>query len=88
VPTLREKGIDFVRFGFLGICAAKGTPEPILARLNKELRAVIAMPDYRKLIEQTGSIPEASTPEQLAAIISQMRDETAAAVKAFGLERD
>ena len=26
VPTLREQGIDFVRFGWLGICAAAGTP--------------------------------------------------------------
>ena len=88
VPTLREKGIDFVRFGFLGICAARGTPEAVLARLNKEIRAVVAMPDYQKLIEQTGSIPEASTPDELAATIGRMRDETAAAVKAFGLERD
>jgi tripartite-type tricarboxylate transporter receptor subunit TctC len=88
VPTLREKGIDFVRFGFLGVCAARGTPEPILARLNKELRAVIAMPDYQALIEKTGSIPEASSPQALAGILDQMRSETAAAVKAFGLERD
>jgi tripartite-type tricarboxylate transporter receptor subunit TctC len=88
VPTLREKGIDFVRFGWLGICAAEGTPEPILARLNKELRAVVAMPDYQKLIEQNGSIAEASTPLQLRKIIDQTRDETAAAVQAFGLQRD
>ena len=24
VPTLKEKGIDYVRYGFLGICAAQG----------------------------------------------------------------
>jgi hypothetical protein len=40
------------------------------------------------VIEKTGSIPEASTPEALATILGQMREETAAAVKAFGLERD
>lgn len=88
VPTLREKGIDFVRFGWLGVCAPKGTPEPILARLNKELRMVVAMPDYQKLIEQSGSIPEASSPAQLRRIIDQTRNEVAAAVKEFGLERD
>src|SRR3954451_7504486 len=27
IPTLKEKGIDFVRVGWLGICAAGGTPE-------------------------------------------------------------
>jgi tripartite-type tricarboxylate transporter receptor subunit TctC len=88
VPTLREKGIDFVRFGWLGICAANGTPEPILARLNRELRTVVAMPDYQKLIEQSGSIPEASTPAELRKIIDRTRDETAAAVQAFELQRD
>ncbi len=88
VPTLREKGIDFVRFGWLGICAADGTPEPILARLNKELAAVVAMPDYQKLIEQNGSIAESSSPAELRRIIDQSRDETAAAVQAFGLQRD
>lgn len=88
VPTLREKGIDFVRFGWLGICAPKGTPEPILARLNKDLHTVVAMPDYQKLIEQTGSIPESSTPAELRKIIDQTRNEVATAVKEFGLERD
>ena len=28
IPTLTEKGIDFVRFGWLGICAGAGTPQP------------------------------------------------------------
>src|SRR5208282_4714273 len=27
IPTVHEKGIDFVRFGWLGICAAAGTSE-------------------------------------------------------------
>jgi tripartite-type tricarboxylate transporter receptor subunit TctC len=29
IPTLTERGIDFVRFGWLGICAGAGTPQPI-----------------------------------------------------------
>src|SRR5262252_2460995 len=33
VPTLTEKGVDFVRFGWLGICAGTGTPQPFLDRL-------------------------------------------------------
>ena len=38
VPTLREQGIDFVRFGWLGICAAAGTPPPIIDRLHNAHR--------------------------------------------------
>ena len=59
VPTLKEKGIDYVRFGWLGFCAPKGTPQPIIDRLNQEIGKIVAMPDYRDLIEKGGSLPEA-----------------------------
>src|SRR5262249_19485081 len=42
VPTLQEVGIDYVRFGWLGVCAAQGTPQPIIERLNREIAAVVA----------------------------------------------
>src|SRR5215467_4400008 len=29
VPTLKEQGVDFVRSGWLGLCAGAGTPQPI-----------------------------------------------------------
>ncbi len=88
IPTLREKGIDFVRFGWLGICAGSGTPEPILARLNKEIRAVVADPAYRALIEKSGSIPESSTPAELRKVIDQTLAEVEATVREFKLQRD
>jgi tripartite-type tricarboxylate transporter receptor subunit TctC len=88
VPTLREKGIDFVRFGWLGICAGAGTPEPILQVLNKHVQTIVASPDYRELIEKSGSIPESSTPQELRRIIEQTRVEVDSTVKEFGLQRD
>jgi tripartite-type tricarboxylate transporter receptor subunit TctC len=88
IPTLRDKGIDFVRFGWLGICAGSGTPEPILARLNKEIRAVVADPAYRALIEKSGSIPESSTPAELRKVIDQTLAEVEATVREFKLQRD
>jgi tripartite-type tricarboxylate transporter receptor subunit TctC len=88
VPTLREKGIDFVRFGWLGVCAGAGTPESILQVLNKHLRTIIASAEYRELIEKSGSIPEASTPEELRRILDQTRVEVDGTVKEFGLQRD
>src|SRR5205823_13079770 len=35
IPTLIENGVDFVRFGWLGVCAGAGTPRPILALLQR-----------------------------------------------------
>src|SRR6185437_3462349 len=34
VPALKEKGLEFVRFGFLGLCAKQGTPRAIIDRLH------------------------------------------------------
>ena len=45
-----------VRYGFLGICAAKGTPQPILDLLNRHIVSIVATPDYRDLIEK-GRLP-------------------------------
>ena len=88
IPTLKEKGLDFVRFGWLGICAAKGTPQPILDTLNKHIREIIAMPEYQALIKKTGAIPESSTPADLQTIIDQTLEEVAETVKQYKLQRD
>jgi tripartite-type tricarboxylate transporter receptor subunit TctC len=88
VPTLKEKGLDYVRFGWLGFCAAKGTPQPILDRLNKEIGKIVAMPEYRDLIEKGGSLPEASTPEQLGQIITQTVTDVEGTIREFGLQQE
>lgn len=88
VPTLKEKGIDYVRFGWLGFCAAKGTPQPIIDRLNNEIGKIVATPEYRDLIEKGGSLPEASTPAALGQIITQTVTDVEGTIKEFGLQQE
>jgi tripartite-type tricarboxylate transporter receptor subunit TctC len=88
VPTIKDKGIDFVRYGFLGICAAKGTPKPIIDTLNKDNVSIVATPEYRDLIEKGGSLPESSTPAQLGQVIAQTVDDVAATIKEFGMQQE
>ena len=88
VPTMKEKGLDFVRFGWLGICAPGGTPKPVVTLLNKHIAAAVNAPDYRNLIEKAGSIPLSSTPEQLAKILEETWRTTAAIVKEFKLQQN
>jgi tripartite-type tricarboxylate transporter receptor subunit TctC len=88
VPTLKERGFDFVRFGWLGVCAAAGTPEPIIKTLNDHIVSIVAMPDYRALIENAGSIATSSTPQELGAIINKTLDEVAPTIQEFGLQQD
>jgi len=88
IPTLTEKGINFVRYGWLGICAASGTPQPILDLLNRRIGAIVATPEYRTLIEKTGSIPVSSTPAELRSVIEQTRDDVASTILEFGLQQE
>jgi tripartite-type tricarboxylate transporter receptor subunit TctC len=88
IPTLKELGFDFVRFGWLGICAGAGTPEPIIKTLNEQIVRIVATAEYRALIENAGSIAVSSTPQELGAIINKTLSDAAPAIEEFGLRQD
>jgi tripartite-type tricarboxylate transporter receptor subunit TctC len=88
VPTVREKGIDFVRFGWLGICAAKGTPESIITTLHDKIVPIVAMPEYHTLIENGGSTAISSTPDALGTVIKKTSDDVTSSIQEFGMQQD
>jgi tripartite-type tricarboxylate transporter receptor subunit TctC len=88
VPTLTEAGINFIRSGWLGVCAPAGTPAPIVELLNRRIAPIVRSGDYRTLIETAGSIAASSTPEELAAIMDQTLAEVAPTIIEFHLERE
>jgi tripartite-type tricarboxylate transporter receptor subunit TctC len=87
IPTLTERGVNFVRFGWLGICAGAGTPQPILDLLNRQLVAIVATPDYRAMVEKAGSIAVSSSPDELRQVITQTLDDVAGSIREFGLQQ-
>lgn len=88
VPTMKEKGFDFVRFGWLGVCAGSGTPEAIVKTLNEHIVSIVGSPGFHALIENAGSIAVSSTPQQFAAIINKTLDDVVPTVQEFGLQQD
>src|SRR5438874_1765567 len=52
IPTLVEKGLPFVRFGWLGICVGSGTPQPIVSLLNRHVVTVVQSAEYREMAEK------------------------------------
>lgn len=88
IPTLTEAGINFIRSGWLGVCAPAGTPAPIIERLNREIAPIVNSAEYHSLIESGGSIAAASTPAELTAIMQQTLDEVAPTIAEFHLQRD
>jgi tripartite-type tricarboxylate transporter receptor subunit TctC len=72
VPTVNESGLPgFEAVLHYGLLAPAGTSPEIVARLNKELRALVASPDVRERIAADGGDPLPSSPEQYAADIDR-----------------
>ncbi len=88
IPTLIERGVDFVRYGWLGICAGAGTPQPILDLLQRHIATIVGSGDYRTMIEKAGSIAVSSTAEELRQVIAQTLDEVASSIREFGLQQE
>jgi len=70
VPTLDELGVaDQEAETMQGILVPAGTPKEIVALLEREIRAVIALPDVREKMEAAGIEPEGGSSQDFAAYI-------------------
>jgi tripartite-type tricarboxylate transporter receptor subunit TctC len=47
IPTLRESGIDVEADAWMGLIAPAKTPEPIIAKLQREVAEIMSAPDTR-----------------------------------------
>jgi tripartite-type tricarboxylate transporter receptor subunit TctC len=75
VPSIPEAtGKNFNARSYFGLLAPRGTPRPIVAKLQHEVAQIVAQPDFRRrhLIER-GLEPVASTPEAFARFIAEDR---------------
>ena len=86
LPTMIEAGVpDFEMSSWQAVYAPKGTPRPIIQKLNAEIRKILAMPDVKdKLGNQLGMEIVGSTPEELAAHMGREIPRWAALVKKSG----
>jgi tripartite-type tricarboxylate transporter receptor subunit TctC len=66
VPTARELGFPNLELqGWNGFLAPKGTPEPVVARLQQEIAAAVKHPDVQKRMTDVGAEPSGSTPAEM-----------------------
>jgi tripartite-type tricarboxylate transporter receptor subunit TctC len=75
VPTLAEAGIDFPPFGWWGLAAPKGVPQPIVDRLNAELVKLYREPKFVEYLEKQAVLPASGTPQEFAAFLKQDRQD-------------
>lgn len=83
VPTFREQGFDLVVYEWYGLFAPKGTPRPIVAKLNAEMRRILAL----DLGERVAAIDIApSSPEELGVHLKKEIDRWTPVIKKLGLK--
>jgi tripartite-type tricarboxylate transporter receptor subunit TctC len=71
VPTSAEAGLpQYEISGWFMMLAPRGTPKPIVAKLNQELAAAIADPAVRERFHQQGAEPIAVSPEEAVKFIA------------------
>ncbi len=67
VPTMKESGVpDVESVAWMAMLAPAGTPADILARMNRELTAILQLPDVRARLQAVYMEPIGGTAEQLA----------------------
>ncbi len=92
VPTLQEQGLkDFEVAVWHGLYAAKGTPKPVLDKLNAALNAAIKDQQFRDSLVKLGAeavTPDRATPESLAKHLKAEIDKWAPIIKAAGTYAD
>jgi tripartite-type tricarboxylate transporter receptor subunit TctC len=71
VPTLDEAGLGgFEAVLWLAVVAPSATPRDVVGRLNRELVAVLAMPDVIAALKAQGLDAASSSPDALRALIT------------------
>ena len=89
IPTVAELGYPGFEVSlWLGVLAPAGTPKPIIDRLNKELVAIVATPDFKAAMEKNGADATSNTPEQFANLIQNEVSKYGNIVKKLGIKLD
>ena len=79
--------MPITNYGWWGVCGAKGLPKAVLDRLSKEVVAAVNSPDYRSVMERSGSIAIASTSEEMSAVIAETVRDVGALIKELDIKQ-
>lgn len=70
LPTIAEAGVAGYSFDpWFGLVTASQVPRPIVAKLNREVRRILELPDVRKRLLSLGAEPSPISPEAFDALV-------------------
>ena len=92
IPTFRESGIaalsDYEVDNWYGLMAPAGAPREILARLEAEIRRILATPEVKARMEAVGIEPYVTGPDELTALLRADIDKFQKVVKFANIKGD
>jgi tripartite-type tricarboxylate transporter receptor subunit TctC len=89
VPTFAEAGVpSFIFSTWLGLYAPKGTPAPVVERLNAEVAKAVADPAVRTRLLALGLEPLGSTPAQLGEMTQAGHARVGKAIRDAGIKAE
>ena len=85
VPTFPEQGIPAVQMSYAGVLAPRGTPEPVLAALERACAAAMTSAPFLRAVERYAIIPDYRNRAEFAALLRREYEELGAAMRALGV---
>jgi len=84
VPTIAETVPGYEASAWFGMAVPKGTPRPIIDKLNKAINEALTDPAMQAKLAELGGTNIPGTPEDFGKIIAEETDKWAKVVKATG----
>ena len=89
VPTTQEAGLPGLEAGtWYTVMAPNGTPEIIIAKLNKQINAIFAEPQFRKRVTDMGVTLMGGAPADVTSYIATEKKKWSEVVQAAGVKVD
>jgi tripartite-type tricarboxylate transporter receptor subunit TctC len=86
VPTVAETVPGYEVVLWFGTMAPRGTPQPVIERLNAAINKALGDPAVKKILEGDGMLPSGGTPQQFGERIRKDYDRWLRVVKETGLK--
>ena len=87
VPTTKELGYPKLQSStWFALLAPKGTPAPIINRMNSEINEILKDPEFRKKLAAIGATPLGGSSKQLADHLTAELDKWGAVIKTAGIK--
>jgi tripartite-type tricarboxylate transporter receptor subunit TctC len=87
VPTIQEAGVaGYEVAGWYGVIGPAAMPQPVVARLNREINTILNTPETRDQLLAQGAEPRTGKPEEFAATMANDVEKWRKVVAAAGIK--